>query len=271
MRRGEHSTPAIISIVRAFGAPVIDAAGNRARMRPASAASVSAATVEVSCRTVGCRSMSNRLVTRTLPGRATRPRSFAHHVDDHHVLGSLLVRLDEAPDVLDVLLEPQPARGSPPSWDAIRRDRRRDGRARATRCRLPTLRYQVNYTYRVRTDLQSDAFALFLALAGVAAANQLLELVEHPGVVEPEPEKREIACGLRLQRGVEGRRRLIGQEPCGVPLMAGAFVLDLLERRENGADVSRHDDFERPLEETPLPRCRIANDGRQSSDSIFHL
>src|SRR5688572_16471325 len=98
-------------MVRAFGAPVMDAAGNSARMRSTSVASVAAATVEVSCNTVGYRSTSNRFVTRTLPGRATRRKIVADHVDDHHVLGALLIGFEQALRMLEILFEPQPARG----------------------------------------------------------------------------------------------------------------------------------------------------------------
>jgi hypothetical protein len=65
----------MISMARAFGAPVIDAGGNRARMMPATGAWVRPVTVEVICHTVGWRSTAKREGTRTLPASAMRPMS----------------------------------------------------------------------------------------------------------------------------------------------------------------------------------------------------
>ena len=89
----------------------MDAAGNSARMRSASAASVSAATVDVNCST---RRISLDVEQVRHP-HAARPRDapeiVADHVDDHHVLGSLFLGFAQAFGLLEILLEPQAPRG----------------------------------------------------------------------------------------------------------------------------------------------------------------
>ncbi len=87
------------------------------------------------------------------------------------------------------------------------------------------------------------------------------------GVVHAEPQKREIAGPLRLQPGIESRRRFIGQKSRRVPVLKGAFPLDPLERRQDLVDFVCNDDIQRPFEEAPFPRRRIADDDRQSPDS----
>ena len=66
----------MISIVLTFGAPVIEAGGNRARNVSVRLALVLASMVEVICHTVGYFSTVNRRDTLTLPISATRPKSF---------------------------------------------------------------------------------------------------------------------------------------------------------------------------------------------------
>ena len=75
MRLGDGSSWAMISIVLTFGAPVIEAGGNRARKMSLRLALVLASMMEVICHTVGYFSTLNRRGTSTLPGSATRPKS----------------------------------------------------------------------------------------------------------------------------------------------------------------------------------------------------
>ena len=86
----------MIAVARIFGAPVIDAGGKSAAKMLASETdrSTSASTVEVSCHTRGYRSGAHRLGTRTLPLARDATEVVPHDVDDHHVLGAVLLRSD---------------------------------------------------------------------------------------------------------------------------------------------------------------------------------
>ncbi len=72
MRRGDVSSFAMISIVRRFGAPVMEAGGNAAGEFDPAVAFVRAVTVEVNCHTVGYLSAWHSDATCTLPGSSAR-------------------------------------------------------------------------------------------------------------------------------------------------------------------------------------------------------
>ena len=84
----------MICIARTFGAPETVPAGKQARSRSngVTPSRSSPATSETRCVTCEKRSGSRKRSTRTVPGLADAREVVAAEVDEHHVLGAVLLR-----------------------------------------------------------------------------------------------------------------------------------------------------------------------------------
>ena len=120
--RRTGSSPRRISMARIFGAPVIDPPGKAAASRSNGSRPWSSrpVTVETRCWTATVRSSRQRRGTRTVPGTADAAEVVAEDVDDHHVLGAVLLRAKQLAGEGPVLVARPAAR--PRALDRVGRD-----------------------------------------------------------------------------------------------------------------------------------------------------
>ncbi len=129
-------------------------------------------------------------------GARHAPQIVPDHVDDHHVLGALLVGLTQASGVLDILFEPQPARSRAlhgarfdPIAGAMKEELRRGTADRPFPCiyvrperRGLSARELQEQRVGIRLQLRPQPIGV-IDLIRVAVPNQLLEFCEHSCVL----------------------------------------------------------------------------------------